>query len=387
MSGALQNVVVLDLSTGMAGALTSMLLADNGASVIKVQPPSGDPLESSAYYKVWNRGKKSVALDIERPRGAGILKGLAAKADVLLETFQPGKMRKLGVDYASLRDSHPRLVYTSLTGYGQEGSEKDRPAYDALVQARTGLMWDWVQGLYSEPHLRTGPLYLGFAFPSAAAAYSTTLGILAALTARERTGRGQHVDASLLSGTLIMSRWAWAKGMADPASDPPGERGRLWFQTKDGVYFYIHTGARGSAERLVAALGFDDLLVTTNGAAPRVNLGEPKVRQRIIEAFGGMPWSQLEPLLDKADMPNRPTRHAGEALNDAHVKALGAVITVDDPELGRLTQVAPPARFRKTPSQVGGPAPSFGQHTDEVLVAAGISQAEIAKLRSESTIA
>ena len=254
MSGPLDGVSVLDLSHGATGAMTTMLLADNGASVIKMEPPGGDPLATSPVFKVYNRGKKSIILDLKKKSGVELLKRLASKADILLETNRPGVAKRLGFDYATLHPAFPRLVYCSLTGYGQEGAQRDRPGYDALVQARMGMGWDWVQGLYSKPHQRAdGPLYLGFAFPSASAAYAASYGILAALTVREKSGKGQYVDASLLSGTLIMSRWAWAKGLPEPSDTPPPGGNRLWFQTKEGSYFWIHRRPRlhrASAGRL-----------------------------------------------------------------------------------------------------------------------------------------
>ncbi|MBI4234263.1 MAG: CoA transferase, partial [Chloroflexi bacterium] len=257
MASPLEGVSVVDLSRGMAGAIATMLLADYGASVLQVGHPRGDPFQTLPAMHVWNRGKKSITLDLGRPQAKGVLFRLLDTADVLLETFQPGYLARLGLDYPSLRERYPRLVYCSLTGYGQEGPERDRPAYDGLVQARAGLQGQrWgAQGGH-----RTGPLYMAFAAPSYAGGFLACVGILTALHVRELTGLGQQVDTSLADASRAMSRWSWAERVPPSATRGPARSMVRVFRCADGEHLWAHTGARGAFERLMKALGMEEFV-------------------------------------------------------------------------------------------------------------------------------
>ncbi len=231
MTGALADLKVLDLSWGIAGPITGMLLADHGAQVTKIEPPGGDPFRTLTGARVWHRGKRSAVLDL--PADRDVLLELVADADVLLESFAPGTTERLGLDYETLRARNPALVYCSITGYGRGTRDADRPGYDALVAARTGMHWEqrgWRGGVIArmtggEPNLpdleppdgcwdgtdRPGPLFPYSTWPSLAAAFLATAGISAALHAREVTGRGQWVETSLLQGVLIATWGGWQR--------------------------------------------------------------------------------------------------------------------------------------------------------------------------------
>ena len=381
MSGPLQGLSVVDFSRDMAGALATMLLADNVASVIKVEPPGGDPFRRNPPMVVWNRGKKSIILDLRKPQASEVVSRLLDGADILVESYRPGVSARLGIDYASLKDRYPHLVYCSISGYGQEGSDRDRRGHDGLVQARMGLQW------LQEGH-RKGPIYMGFAFPAYSAAFTATYGILAALHVRARTGLGQHVDASLRSGTVIMNRWAWAEKAPEAPELPRLEMTRM-FKCGDGEYLWTHTGARASLERLLRLLGLAEFMtdqgevrvdtITTRETWARLN-------QRAEAIFASRPRAHWIELLDAADVPNRPVLYAGDAFEDEQVKAIGAVATVHDPVLGPLKEVAPPFRFEITPTTVPGPAPRPGEHTLEVLAGLGFNDGEIQSLQDAGAV-
>src|SRR6202034_1857986 len=196
--GALDGVKVLDLTWGIAGPLGVMLLAEHGADVVKVEPPGGGPYRDDPQLRVWDRGRRSIELDLQSARGREQLIQLAAKADVLVEAFRPGAMAALGLDYPSLEGRCPRLVYVSVPAYPAASRHAGREGWDALVQARMGLQWE-------QPGWRPGPIFLQNASPSMAAAYLVTAGALAALSARQATGRGQHVETSIFQGGLALT--------------------------------------------------------------------------------------------------------------------------------------------------------------------------------------
>ncbi len=233
MAGVLDGLTVLDLSRAVAGPIATMLLADHGARVTRIEPPGGDPWRELSGYRVWNRGKRSAVLDLKRAEDRQCLIDLARAADILVESFRPGVTERLGIDYPTLHAVNPRLIYCSITGYGRGNRHSGRPGYDALVAARTGLQWeqrgwpgtpmDHVLGRPGpNPELeppdgcaqgakREGPLFVYSPWPSIAAAYLASLGISSALRAREITGRGQWVETSLLQGAMAACVAGWAR--------------------------------------------------------------------------------------------------------------------------------------------------------------------------------
>ena len=243
MASVLEGVKVLDLSSGIAGPVAGMLLADHGADVVKVEPPGGDPLRGTAGYDAWIRGRRSAELDLKDAGERATFLALASDADVVLESFSPGTTSRLGIDAATLLAANPRLVYCSITGYGTHPAHRDRPGWDALVAARLGLLHEQRGHLGGavphmngdEPYLpdleipdgmepgspRSGPIFTYTPWPSMAAAFLAAVGINAALLARERTGRGQHVETSLLQAAFSLTASKWQRA---EHNDPPGYR-------------------------------------------------------------------------------------------------------------------------------------------------------------------
>ena len=237
MAGVFEGLRVLDLSWGTAGPMTTMLLADNGAQVTRIEPPDGDPFSSQSGYRVWQRGKRSARLDLRSDDGRRAFRALASGADVVVESFAPGTSERLGVDHPTVSEVNPRVITCSITGYGRHGRHRDRPGLDGLVAARTGLLFDQKgrRGTAMEfiggrpgplPEFdapdglvrgadRPGPVFPRTPWPSIGATYLATLGVMAALRAREVTGRGQVVETSLLRGALAATCLNWQR-VEDP---------------------------------------------------------------------------------------------------------------------------------------------------------------------------
>src|SRR3954468_24598670 len=266
MAGVLDGLRVLDLTWGVAGPMATMLLADHGAAVTRVEHPDGDPFAGFSGYRVLHRGKRSAVLDLREPADREVFLALVARADVLVESLSPGAAERLGISPAQLHERNPRLVHGSITGYGTDAEDADGPAYDALVAARTGQLWEH-RGVTGgtiarlsggEPMMpgidppdqqcwvgapRTGPLFSGVPWPSITTAYNATLAVNAALRARERTGRGQHVHTSLLQGVLSNTIGPWQRAERPDAPsyqswviDPRAPKG--FYQGSDGRWLH-----------------------------------------------------------------------------------------------------------------------------------------------------
>src|SRR4051812_10969104 len=243
MASVLEGLKVLDLSSGIAGPVAGMLLADHGADIVKVEPPGGDPLRGTAGYDAWIRGRRSAELDLKDEEDRATFLALVSDADVVLESFSPGTTTRLGIDANTPLAINPRLVYCSVTGYGAHPAHRDRPGWDALVAARLGLLHEQRGHLGGAvPHMngddpylpdleipegmepgspRPGPIFTYTPWPSMAAAFLAAVGINAALLARERTGRGQHVETSLLQAAFSLTASKWQRA---EHNDPPGYR-------------------------------------------------------------------------------------------------------------------------------------------------------------------
>lgn len=384
MSGPLTGFRILDLTWGITGPVATMLMADNGAEVIRISPPPqggspGDPFAEHPGYVVWNRGKKSLLLDLKKSEGLAVLHKLLPQADALIESFQPGAADRLGIGYQALHTRYPRLVYTSVSGYGQHGSDQDRPGYDGLVQARIGLQ-EMQRGY------REGPIYCGFAMPSYSAAFLVVIGTLTALLVRETTGRGQHVDTSLRDGALAMLTMNWAKAERgqERYATPVWQKRLLveMFQCGDGHWLHLHTGAQGAFERFAQGIGAKEYM--------NVPLNEQMWNDMLAKARA---WFQSHTreeglaMLRKQDVPSLPIYPPGEALHDPQSIAMKFVEKVHDPDLGDLEEIGLGLRFEKTPGAIRGSAPRPGQHTEELLAAAGYSRQEITGLRRAGVVA
>jgi crotonobetainyl-CoA:carnitine CoA-transferase CaiB-like acyl-CoA transferase len=405
MAGVFAGLQVLDLSWGTAGPMTTMFLADNGADVTRIEPPDGDPFGDQTGYRVWHRGKRSARLDLRSPEGHQAFLALAGTADVVVDSFSPGTTAELGIDHESLSRLNPGLITCSITGYGEHSRHRDRPGYDGLVAARTGLLYDQKgrRGSAMEyiggrpgPHPefdgpeglvrgadRPGPVFPRTPWPSVGATYFATLGIAAALRAREVTGEGQRVTTSLLQGALAAASLNWQR-----VENPDAPLYWMWpidsrsiegiYQCADGRWVHHWTvrprWVLASAEH--DELGSVELDAAYRDDPDRISMEADGLLTGIFlhplltEAFKKFPSAEWVKAGEAAGMGVAIVRSPGEALADASFLADGCVVEVDDPEVGRIRHAGPLLEFSATPGAVSGPAPRSGEHTAEVLAAA-----------------
>jgi crotonobetainyl-CoA:carnitine CoA-transferase CaiB-like acyl-CoA transferase len=400
MAGVLSDIRVLDLTWGIAGPMATMLLADNGADVTKIEPPGGDPFRAQMGYKVWQRGKKSAIIDLKNTTDHTLFLALASKADILVESFAPGTTQKLGIDYPTLAKANPRLIYCSITGYGRDNAHSQRPAYDALVQARTGLMYEqrgWPEGalrhmrglpeLYPDleipPHwlqgaARPGPLFVASAWPSLGAFFNASMGIAAALRAREITGRGQWVETSLLEGALAGAQCAWqrAEKVEVPGFDTwifTSKAPKGHFMAKDGQW--LHSWVPNPRFLLQASAGDTlnanpDLTVQNDpdrfGTGPEEILVMSHYQPALAAAVAKFPCENWVKAAAVAGVTMQPVRSIEESLADPAFLVDGCVTETDDPELGRIRTVGNSFNMSKTPGRPGSPPVSPGAQSAEV---------------------
>ncbi|HVV30840.1 MAG TPA: CoA transferase [Mycobacteriales bacterium] len=384
MQPVLRGLKVVDLAEDHAGDMTAMYLADAGADVVKVERPGGDPTRAEPGGRVWNRGKRSVVLDVASAAGRDAVRRLAMQADVLVESGPPAAMATLGLDYPTLSAGNERLIHCSITGYGRRSALRDRPADDALVQARLGMNFE--QPCYRRDPA-TGdfvdePVFLYVPLASYGAAMLATTGIHAALHAREVTGEGQWVETSLAQGALL-----WTSQIRYQAQhEPPGFmtvpfhlRGFL-FECADGLWVHVMI-VRDSNDRLYTALD-----VTPEG---RLSMGYWSTAddwaawfRYVGDAFRRFNRADALAQLDAAEVPVVPVQRAADAYAVPQLQHNGMVAEIDDPELGRLQMIGVPYSLERNPHPPLRPQPVLGADTHVVLSEAGFSTDEIQLLEA-----
>jgi crotonobetainyl-CoA:carnitine CoA-transferase CaiB-like acyl-CoA transferase len=378
---ALDGVRILDLSGGVAGPLGVLQLAEHGADVIKVEPPGGRQDRASPASRAHNRSRRSITVDLKNPEGVRLFRELCATADVLVEAFAPDTMARLGLDYESVRGEFPRLVYCSIPAWPSGSRYQDRPGYEALVHARTGQQWE-------NPSHRPGPVFLHSPVASMGAMMLVPVAIMSALVARDRTGRGQHVEVSLLQGVLSLTtqNWNWTdKGQFLLNKSYPGVHQMTVYQCADGEWIHAATIAGVTPTRSESSiLGLEE--------APPMAAYFMAPEER--EEFEGKRRTAFrahtrDELVDEFHASGL----GGEAIIPPHqrfahpqLQATGSVVKVDDPELGPTTQTGMTIFLEGTPGNVRGPQPAAGAHTDEVLRSLGHEDAELAQLRAQGVI-
>ncbi|WP_229458952.1 CaiB/BaiF CoA transferase family protein [Massilia glaciei] len=400
---ALGHIRVLDLSRVLAGPWCAQNLADLGADVIKIERPlvgddtrawgppyardaDGNNTSEAAYYLSANRGKRSVTVDIASAGGQALLRELAGQCDVVLENFKVGHLKRYGLDYETLRALKPDLVYCSVTGFGQDGPYAHRPGYDFLIQGMGGLMSitgerDDLPG--------GGPQKAGVAITDLMTGMYATVAVLAALTHRDRTGEGQHIDMALLDVQVAM--------LANMGSNylnsgmPPKRMGNAHanivpyqtFACADG-HIIVATGNDSQYQKFVEVGARPDL-----AADPRFATNPLRVRHRdiLVPLLAGMVATRTRAewidQLEAAGVPCGPINDIGDVFENPQVKARGVAIEMDHPSAGKVTLVRSPMKLSATPTAAHRAPPLLGQHTDEVLrEVLGRSDAEIAQLRA-----
>jgi crotonobetainyl-CoA:carnitine CoA-transferase CaiB-like acyl-CoA transferase len=369
---ALEGLTVLDLTTGIAGPMGVLQLAEHGADVIKVEPPGGSRNRSSPEHRVWDRSRRSVVLDLKDPAGREAFGDLAERADVLVESFRPGAMEVMGLDYESLAPSCPQLVYCSVPAYPSSSRHAHRPGWDALVQARVGLQ-------YEQPGWREGPIFLQNQLPSMATAYLVPIGILAALSAREETRRGQHVETTLMQGAMALTTMLWIHAERNKAgihevmakSYPPGVHQRSVFEVADG---WVHTSASRNATTSIAdVLGLPPekdpnlIYMLAMSDDPDAKTALLELQKEVAVAYGSQQRDDFVDRLHSHGLGGEAIVSMDEVLDHQQLHATGSVVEIDDPEVGKTTQLGVTVRLTGTPGRARGPRPALGAHTDEVL--------------------
>lgn len=375
MSGPLEGVVVVDMTRVLAGPFCTMLLTDMGAEVIKVErPEKGDDARAfgpfvkgeSAYFMSVNRGKKSVTIDLKSPEGKALLIDLVKQADVLVENFKPGVMKKLGLDYESLRAHNPRLIYAASTGFGQTGPYSARPAYDLVVQAMGGIMS--ITGPDAEH-----PTKVGTSISDLSAGVFTCIGILAALNHRHRTGEGQMVDVAMLDCMVALLENAVARYAVTGASPAPiGNRHPSispfsTIRTSDGM-LAIACGNDALFERFCTLIGRGDLPADARFSTNRGRVDNWSALAPMLDAaMSKQPKAHWMEVFEKASIPCGPINDIEALARDPQVAARQMLVEVVHPIAGALAVPGVPIKFSASEAKVRGPAPVLGADNAEVL--------------------
>jgi len=389
MPSALDGITVLDMTRTLAGPFCTMQMADMGAEVIKVEEPTrGDESRQwapfwngiSCYFLAANRNKRSIGLNLKQPEAVEVVKRIAARADVLIESYRAGAADALGLGYEDIKALNPRIVYCSVSGYGRTGPAKDKPGYDLMLQAYGGVM-----SVTGEPDRE--PVRIGYSLVDITCGWIAYSGIMTALFQRERTGQGQRVEASLLEGQMAASSFHTVSylgtgntpvplGTAHPALTP-----YQMFASGDG-YFILGVANDGLWERFCTATGrsdlFDDPRFTTNPL--RVDHRDELIAI-LAEMFLKGASAEWMALLDKAGVPNSPINQIPALVADAQVEEREMIVSVPHPEIPDLRMPGSPIRVENSPPSVRYYPPRLGEHTDVILEEMGYSAEDISHLR------
>ena len=393
MPGPLAGYRIIDVTQMLSGPMATMMLADQGADVIKVEPPStgdltralgGGSRGMAPTFATINRNKRSVALNLKDRRGIELLERLVAGADLFVQNFRPGVADRMGIGEAALRRIKPNLVYVSISGFGESGPYVHKRVYDPVIQALSGLA-----SIQGDP-VTGRPRMIRLIVPDKVTALTAAQAMTAALLARERTGEGQHVRLAMLDAVIA---FLWPEGMARhtfigsaPVVVRPDARD-LVFETADG---YLTVGAVSDAEwaGLTRALGHPEWLDDPRFQTPAGRVKHADARLELTaEVLKTRTSAEWLARLEAEDVPCAPVLSREEVIADAQVAANELIVESDHPQAGRMRQPRPAARFERTPAEIRSPAPLLGEHTDAVLTELGISPEQLAALHAAGVVA
>jgi crotonobetainyl-CoA:carnitine CoA-transferase CaiB-like acyl-CoA transferase len=387
--GALEGTLCIDVSGHVAGPYAGSLLGDLGCEVIKVELPNGGDthrgrnpkyLGYGPSFRALNRNKKSITLDLQKKPGGDILLKLLATADIFLENFRPSTRTKLGLDYAALSKLNPKLIHCSISGYGQSGPYRDKPGFDTIGQALSGMM-SLVTDL-------DDPKVAGVSFVDHAAGIFAAHGIMAALLARAKTGRGQFIDVSLLQVSIafIESHVADYLNGGEAVSRENFPKGRIYSLLDcDNKPFMVHLSGHNQAwEGLLKAAELDHLIGEPRFASRKHRTDRHDEIVKILRGqFRKKPRAYWLPRLNANDIPNAPINKIAEVFDDPQIKHMGIPKQIDHPQMGASQLVGSPINLSDTPPRFFRAAPLLGENTVEILTRLGYDQNAIERLKSE----
>lgn len=381
MAGALDGIRVLDFTQMMNGPMGTMLLADFGADVIKVEPPQGDTFrktgetfigDDAAYFLTMNRNKRSIVLDLTTPEGQRVARELARHVDIVAVNFRPGIAEKLGITYEILSAENPRLIYCQTTAFGTEGDDSRRPGMDPVIQALSGLMQ-----LTGDD--KTGPLKTGMPYADLITPLLSTIGVMAALEARHKTGKGQRVDLSMLDATIYSmiprDSYYFSTG------ETPGRLGNAhWqivpyntYETSDGRHMMVIAHTDKFWKALAGALGADELLADTRLDNKEGRLAHREVVDAgLAKAFARHDLAHWNKVLLEAGTMFAPVATFDEVFSDPRIKR-DLVVELDHPRAGKFKLVANPLKLSDTPLREISRPPVLGEHTEDILAEYGLT--------------
>jgi formyl-CoA transferase len=391
-STALDDVIVLDLTRVRAGPTCVRQFADWGAKVIKIEMPEDGGAATQtdfsarhdADFQNLHRNKRSMTLNLKDAAGVAILRRMVERADIIVENYRPDVKTRLGIDYEALSKVNPRLIYASISGFGEDGPYRDRPGVDQIAQGMSGLM-----SITGESG--RGPMRVGTALADLSAGLSAAMGILVALHERGRSGKGQWVQTSLLQAQIFMLDFQAARylvsgevagqaGNNHPTGTPTGV-----FQTKDGYVNVAPTPVMW--RRFCKAIERKDLIEHPNYATPKDRRKHRDELNKLIgEITVTMTSDAVVERLNRAGIPCGPIYTIDQTFADPQVRHLGIAQDVDSPKLGPIKLVGQPFTLSRTPSRLVSSAPEYGEHTDAILTEFGYSSEDIARLRQAGTI-
>jgi crotonobetainyl-CoA:carnitine CoA-transferase CaiB-like acyl-CoA transferase len=369
----------LDSAHQYPGPYCSMLLGDLGAEIIKMeQPKTGDPARANpGFFKGINRNKKSITLDLKKPSAGEIMKRLVREADVFTEGFRPGVVKRLGVEYETLKEINPRLIYCSISGYGQDGPYRDLPGHDLNYMAMAGML-DSIRdkdGNHVSPGIAIGDLSSGM---------FAVIGIMAALMARGSTGKGQYIDVSMFDGLLSWMSIRFGLFFQNGSSARPYDAGYGVFKAGDGKPFTLGIAHENWFwDRLCRATGLEEYVGIPSAERHKRRKEMVEKLQSVFSQKNLEDWMKI---LIEADVPVAPVKIPEEVLEDPQVLFREMIQEIKGPSGESFRQVAFPVKLSETPARIQSPPPELGQHTEEVLQKAGYSREDIKRFREEGAI-